>query len=57
MRKERVQQILTAKWRRFVRRCEENGTKTVRFGGKIDILVNNAGIDPPGDIVKVEVNQ
>jgi meso-butanediol dehydrogenase/(S,S)-butanediol dehydrogenase/diacetyl reductase len=28
---------------------------TVKFGGKINVLVNNAGIDPPGNIVEVEV--
>jgi 3alpha(or 20beta)-hydroxysteroid dehydrogenase len=31
--------------------------ETIRFGGKIDILVNNAGIDPPGNIVDVDVDQ
>jgi 3-oxoacyl-[acyl-carrier protein] reductase len=31
--------------------------ETLRFGGKIDILVNNAGIDPPGNIVDLEVEQ
>lgn len=29
--------------------------QTVEFGGRIDILVNNAGVDPPGNIVDLEV--
>ena len=29
--------------------------ETVKFGGRIDILVNNAGIDPPGNIVDLDV--
>jgi NAD(P)-dependent dehydrogenase (short-subunit alcohol dehydrogenase family) len=30
--------------------------ETVKFGGKIDVLVNNAGIDPPGNIVDIEID-
>jgi len=30
--------------------------ETVKFGGKIDVLVNNAGIDPPGNIVDIEIS-
>jgi NAD(P)-dependent dehydrogenase (short-subunit alcohol dehydrogenase family) len=30
--------------------------ETVKFGGKLDILVNNAGIDPPGNIVDIEID-
>ena len=30
--------------------------ETVKFGGKIDILVNNAGIDPPGNIVDIDID-
>jgi NAD(P)-dependent dehydrogenase (short-subunit alcohol dehydrogenase family) len=30
--------------------------ETVKFGGKIDVLINNAGIDPPGNIVDIEID-
>lgn len=30
--------------------------ETVKFGGKIDALVNNAGIDPPGNIVDIDID-